>query len=544
MTMTSGTNTHDVIVIGSGIGGLSCAGLLAKAGLDVLVLESHTTAGGAAHGFRTKGYYFDTGPSLFSGMSSTSHNPMRSVLSLLLDDDRDRVGDLFIPYSSWGLLLPEGDFSTKIGPGFEQDFPDLIRTIRGDAALQQWKRYCKEMRSFSDLSHQLDPSSLRILDHHGIGLPGMISSLISFLPTLGRHIFRLGTGLGPSSTVIDQHLADPFLRNWMDLLCMLLSGVPARGTPMVELAFMFDDWYGPRPKPLDYPKGGSKSLVEAYLAALKRYGGSVRLKSHVESILFENGRATGVRLSSGQGYFASKAVVSNASVWDTCKMLDSSDDLSGNAQLLRQEATNLEACRSFTHLHLGVDVRDLTHPLHSHYIFVDDWSRGVDAEMNVVVISIPSVLDHSLAPEGKHCIHAYTPATEPYEIWFGLEPGSAEYLKMKEERTQILWKALKRVIPDIESRAEVKLIGSPLTHERFLRRDRGSYGPAVVAGKDILPFPPTLIPGLHLCGDCRFPGIGLPAVSASGMITANGIMSKSSFSRFQREVKMRRRKRV
>ncbi len=52
---------------------------------------------------------------------------------------------------------------------------------------------------------------------------------------------------------------------------------------------------------------------------------------------------------------------------------------------------------------------------------VNSWDIGVDAPQNVVLISIASVQDPSLAPEGKHCLHAYVPATEPYELWKGLD---------------------------------------------------------------------------------------------------------------------------
>jgi phytoene dehydrogenase-like protein len=80
------------------------------------------------------------------------------------------------------------------------------------------------------------------------------------------------------------------------------------------------------------------------------------------------------------------------------------------------------------------------------------------------------------------------------------------------------------VIPDVRARAETTLIGTPLTHERFLRRHRGSYGPAIKAGSGkTFPGPGTPLPGLYCCGDSTQPGIGLPAVAASGMIAANTI---------------------
>ena len=70
------------MVIGSGIGGLCCAGLLARYGQDVLVLESHDLPGGAAHSFEIKGYKFDSGPSLFSGFQSRGPqaNPLAQVI--------------------------------------------------------------------------------------------------------------------------------------------------------------------------------------------------------------------------------------------------------------------------------------------------------------------------------------------------------------------------------------------------------------------------------------------------------------------------------
>ena len=71
----------DIVIIGSGVGGLCCGGILARYGQDVLVLESHDIPGGAAHSFDIKGYHFDSGPSLFSGLSSRGPqaNPLAQV---------------------------------------------------------------------------------------------------------------------------------------------------------------------------------------------------------------------------------------------------------------------------------------------------------------------------------------------------------------------------------------------------------------------------------------------------------------------------------
>lgn len=73
----------------------------------------------------------------------------------------------------------------------------------------------------------------------------------------------------------------------------------------------------------------------------------------------------------------------------------------------------------------------------------------------------------------------------------------------------------------MRSRVKVRLLGSPLTHERFNRRYKGSFGPAWRAGKDKFPYPKTEIKGLLCCGDSVFPGIGVPAVAASGANAAS-----------------------
>ncbi|GMP39434.1 hypothetical protein CsSME_00010269 [Camellia sinensis var. sinensis] len=100
----------DVVVIGSGIAGLCCAGLLSRYQQDVLVLESHSLPGGAAHSFEKKGYKFDSGPSLFSLFQSSGPqaNPLAQVL--------DALGES-IPcanYDSWTVYLPEGCYTANV----------------------------------------------------------------------------------------------------------------------------------------------------------------------------------------------------------------------------------------------------------------------------------------------------------------------------------------------------------------------------------------------------------------------------------------------
>ncbi|CAN0466838.1 unnamed protein product [Ectocarpus sp. 12 AP-2014] len=175
---------------------------------------------------------------------------------------------------------------------------------------------------------------------------------------------------------------------------------------------------------------------------------------------------------------------------------------------------------SFMHLHLGIDAEGL-HDLDIHYTVVESWAVPIDAPQNMFIVSIPTVLDKSLAPEGKHLVHIYTAGNEPYKLWEGMKRGSPEYEALKKERAECMWKALEKIIPDVRRRTEVELVATPLTHEFFNRRFKGSYGPGWRAGEAEFPGCVTPLKGLLHCGDSTLPGLGLPAVAASGMSAAS-----------------------
>jgi phytoene dehydrogenase-like protein len=126
----------------------------------------------------------------------------------------------------------------------------------------------------------------------------------------------------------------------------------------------------------------------------------------------------------------------------------------------------------------------------------------------MVLVSIASVLDPSLAPEGKHVIHAYTPGNEPLDIWQGLERGTPEYEKLKEERSTVLWRAVEKAIPDVRARVEKSFVGSPLTQQRWQRRHKGTYGGTgwITPDSDTIPITTASTPmdGLLVVGDSNF----------------------------------------
>ena len=497
----------DAVIIGSGIGGLCCAALLAHYGRKVIVCESHTILGGAAHGFERDGHLFDSGPSLYSGLSySPSPNPLRQVLDIIGEDIA------WANYDTWGCCLPEGDFKTAVGA---DQFCEVLQKLRGETAVAEWRELQRVMKPLAAAAVALPTAAVRF-DW------GALKTATPFAPSLLKHMLNTPKLAGPFSKIMDGTIRDPFVRNWLNMLCFLLSGLPAEGTSTAEVAFMFADWYRPGVQ-LDYPMGGSAALVEALRRSItKERGeatGEIRTGAHVTQINSKAGKATGVRLRNGD-MIQADTVVSNASVWDTLKLVPQ-DAL---PQSFVQKRQAIPPCDSFMHLHLGIEAAGLPDDLACHYIVVNDWDKGITVPQNLVLISIPSVLDPSLAPAGKHTIHVYTPGNEPYELWENMERTSAAYAEQKQARSEVMWRALERAIPDIRDRTTLTLTGTPLTHERYLRRHKGSYGPAIAAGKSLFPGPKTPLSGLLCCGDSTFPGIGLPAVAASGMIAAHTLV--------------------
>ena len=477
------------------------------------VVESHDVAGGAAHSWKRDGYTFESGPSLYSGMSQwPTTNPCGQVLHAL--DEPLPV----INYNTWMCHLPEGSFLTEVGNDqFSEVLERFVPDVDGVNAAEEWARLKELMKPLASASSALPPSAVRTD-------PAAAITLARFVPGLLRAAPALPQIMAPYSKFLDANeFKHPFIRNWMEVLCFLLSGAPASGTLAAEIGYMFDDWYRPN-STLEFPVGGSEAIVDGLVRGLEKNGGRLELRAHVEDILVEGGRAVGVTLRGGARIDARKAVVSNATVWDTLKILPDG----AMPEEWVKEVEETEMCASFMHLHLGIDATGLPDDLEIHHIYVEDWDRGVTAEQNMVLVSIASVLDPSLAPEGKHVIHAYTPGNEPLDLWQGLDRTSEEYKALKKERAEVLWRAVEKAIPDVRSRVEIEMVGTPLTQQRFQRRHKGTYGGTgwITPDADSVPITTASTPldGLLVVGDSNFPGPGVPSVAAHGWSAAHELV--------------------
>ena len=122
---------YDVVVIGSGMGGLACGALSAKYGDKVLVLESHIKCGGSAHTFSRmhngEKYSFEVGPSIFEGLDRPSLNPLRMIFDILEEEMPVKT------YTGLGYWTPSGYWRFPIGS--KQKFEDLLMEQAEDGPL-------------------------------------------------------------------------------------------------------------------------------------------------------------------------------------------------------------------------------------------------------------------------------------------------------------------------------------------------------------------------------------------------------------------------
>jgi len=268
---------------------------------------------------------------------------------------------------------------------------------------------------------------------------------------------------------------------------------------------------------INYPKGGVGVIAEKLVAGLESHGGEIRYKARVTEVLLENGQAVGVKLASGEEIRA-RRVVSNATRWDTF------GQLVDTALTPKAETTwrrRYKPSPSFLSLHLGVEASVIPEGCHCHHLLLEDWSAMED-EQGVIFVSIPTLLDPSLAPEGRHIVHTFTPSD--INAWKNLSP--ADYKAKKANDAARLITRLEAILPGLSAGIRHQEIGTPRTHRRFLGRMGGTYGPIPalrLPGLLPMPFNRTGLPNLYCVGDSCFPGQGLNAVAFSGFACAHRI---------------------
>ena len=298
--------------------------------------------------------------------------------------------------------------------------------------------------------------------------------------------------------------------------------MPALKTPMINAGMVFTDRHVGG---INYPKGGVGKIAEKLVAGIEKFGSKIRFKANVKEILINDNKAIGIKLTNGEKIYAKK-IVSNSTRWDTFGLNNFKNGLVKKEFVPKKEKSwskTYKPSPSFVSIHLGIKKDLISKDFNCHHIIVENWDE-LEQEKGVIFISIPTILDSSVAPPDKHIIHAFTPSS--IENWDNLK--RKDYLKKKNEYLEFILNKISNIIPNIKENIDHKEIGTPITHKKFLGRFEGSYGP--IPNKKLLgllsmPFNTTKIENLYCVGDSCFPGQGLNAVAFSGYACAHKIGS-------------------
>ena len=510
--MKNNKEKFDAIVIGSGIGGLVTASQLASKGIKVLVLEKYIIPGGSGGSFKRNGYTFDVGASMIFGFGKKGYT---NLLTRALRDVNEKCETIPDPVQL-EYHLPN-DFSISIDKSYEKFINKLSDHFPHEKeGIEKFYGTCKKVFNCLDSMPLLSIEDPSYLFKVFLKAPLSCLGLARWLPINAGDVAR-------------KFIKDPELLKFIDIECFCWSVMPALKTPMINAGMVFTDRHAGG---INYPKGGVGQIAERLVNGLKNLGSKIRYRANVTEIILENKRAIGVMLSNGEKIY-SDIIVSNATRWDTFGLNNHKKGLIKSKYVPKNEhrwSETYKTSPSFVSIHLGVTKKLIDEKFNCHHIIVEKWDE-LEKEKGVIFISIPTLLDSSLAPEDKHIIHAFTPSS--IDKWENLSRD--DYLSKKQEYFEYIIEKISKIIPDISKNIHHKEIGTPRTHRKFLNRFEGSYGP--IPNKKLfgllpMPFNTTNIKNLYCVGDSCFPGQGLNAVAFSGFACAHKIGSKLNINSF------------
>tara|TARA_Y100001968_G_scaffold331887_1_gene388094 strand:+ start:2703 stop:4256 length:1554 start_codon:yes stop_codon:yes gene_type:complete len=504
----------DVIVIGSGIGGLVTASQLAKKGAKVLVLEQYLIPGGSGASFKRNEFTFDVGASMIFGFGEKGFT---NLLTRALNDINQKCETIPDPVQL-EYHLPN-NLNIAVDRDYEKFIESLIRIYpHEEIGIKKFYGTCWKVFNYLNSMPLLSIEDLNYLFKVFLRSPLSCLGLARWLP------FNVGD-------IAKKYIKDRELLNFIDIECFCWSVMPADKTPMINAGMVFSDrHYGG----INYPKGGVGKIAEKLVKGIENLNGKILYRSKVKKIITEGNKAIGVELNNNKKIFA-KIVVSNTTRWDTFDIEKKGKSLISNKATPKNEknwANNYKASPSFVSLHLGVKeeiINQITH--NCHHLFLENWGN-LENEMGVTFLSIPTLLDKDLAPKGHHILHAFTPSS--IEKWENLSPK--EYKEKKINYSEKIINQIESYIPNLNSSITHREIGTPKTHKRFLGRYNGTYGPIprkALKGLLPMPFNSTSIKNLFCVGDSCFPGQGLNAVAFSGFACAHKIGSQLNINNSQ-----------
>jgi phytoene desaturase len=487
-TILRRTKPH-AIVIGSGFGGLAAAVRLGARGYRVTVLERLDQPGGRAAVFRQDGFTFDAGPTIIT--APFLFEDLWTLCGRKLSDDVElRALDPF-----YRIVFDDGS-------RFDC-FADADAMEREVARVSP--KDVDGYRGFMRHSEAIFRIGFEKLGHVPFG---SLADMVRIAPDL----LRLG-GLRSVHAMVAHYVRHPILRFALSFHPLFVGGNPFSATSIYCLIPFLERRWG-----VHFAMGGTGALVRGLVGLIDGQGGTTRYGCEVAEITVENGKATGVRLTSGEA-IASDIVVSNAdAAWTYEKLL---------SKTARRRWTNRKLHRARYSMSLFVwyfgtrrkyeDVPHHTILLGPRYrdLIEDIFDRKILAKDFSLYLHRPTATDPSLAPENSDAFYVLSPVPH-LDSQVDWETCAEPYRRAIETRLS------ETVLPNLGDQIVTSRLFTPQDfRDRLLSVKGAAFGlePLLTQSAWFRPHNRSEdVERLFLVGAGTHPGAGVPGVLSSARI--------------------------
>lgn len=514
---------YDSIIVGSGMGSLTTAAILAKEGQKVLVLERHYTAGGFTHIFKRKGFEWDVGIH-YIGDVQTKNSVIKKTFEYITNAnlkwaDMGSVYDrIVIGNKSFDFVKGTTNFKNKLFEYFPNDKEAIENYINLVFAAT------KKSRNF--YMDKALPSIVRWFFGNKMRKP--------FLKFSDKTTYEV-----ISELTNNQELIKVLTAQYGDY------GLPPKKSSFIMHAAVARHYFNGG----SFPVGGSSQIVKTTDEVISSAGGTIVINAEVDEIVIQNNKATGVKMKDGKILSATN-IVSGAGVMTTYSKLIPQEIVKKHGivnQLKKVKRSVAHAC-----LYIGLDgtPEELKLPKTNHWLYpekldhdtaVENYLKDINKPFPLVYVSFPSAKDPDWTNRypTKSTIDIIT--LLPYEVfekWNGSRwmKRVEEYNNLKEEISQRLLNELYKIMPHVKDKISYYELSTPLTTQHFVNYDKGEiYGLDHTPDRFHQKFlqPRTPIKNFYLTGQ-DIVTAGVAAALLAGVITATAMTGNNMIKKIMK----------